>query len=82
MGTKDPAVLEALAVQEAFSWIKDRGKSHFKIESNCLNVVQSINSHLSLNPTFGLVVDDCRILLASLDFVRVVCQKFCKLCCP
>lgn len=43
-GIHDPAILEALAIREALSWIKERGKSCVIIESDCLVVFQQIHT--------------------------------------
>lgn len=43
-GITNLAVFEVLAIREALSWIKDKGKTCFIVESNFLGVVQRVNA--------------------------------------
>lgn len=70
-GIIDPTILEAMAIREALSWIKERSRSSCIVESDCTNVVSAINGSSVLPSQVGIVIDDCRSLLASLTNVKV-----------
>lgn len=66
----DPTVLELMVIQEALGWIKDKYKSHFMIETNCLQVANWIcNREVANSPTRELVLD-CISLLTTVSFVK------------
>ena len=65
-------VVEALGVREALSWIKDRGQTKVIIETDCLRVVQAMRSRDVDFSHFGLIIQDCTFILATLRDVKVV----------
>lgn len=70
-----PELAEAMAIKEAFSWIKSNLWQEVIMESDCMVPVQAIRSNMQMRSPFGLVVEDCRNTLlllnkVSLFFVR------------
>ncbi|XP_030478363.2 uncharacterized protein LOC115695438 [Cannabis sativa] len=70
-GMVELIVAEAIGVREVLSWIKDSGWSNVHVETDCLSVVQAIQGSLSMISLFGLVIQDCKNLLASLYNVYI-----------
>uniref|UniRef100_A0A803R3Z0 RNase H type-1 domain-containing protein n=1 Tax=Cannabis sativa TaxID=3483 RepID=A0A803R3Z0_CANSA len=70
-GACQPAVVEALSVKEALSWLKMRNLSNVLIETDCIAVVQAINSSVALPYVFGLFVQECQSILSILHNVSV-----------
>ncbi|XP_060974706.1 uncharacterized protein LOC133039775 [Cannabis sativa] len=64
-GNYKAEVVEALRVKEALSWIKDKGWSKIEVETDSLLTVQAIFSKQQMSSIFGLVTNDCKILLSS-----------------
>ncbi|KAM6570094.1 hypothetical protein CsatB_018079 [Cannabis sativa] len=62
-------VVEAMGIKEALSWIKANHWKGVTIESVSMLAVQAIHSTQLMTYVFGLVVNDCRILLSSLSDV-------------
>ncbi|XP_030494580.2 uncharacterized protein LOC115710350 [Cannabis sativa] len=62
-------VVEAMGIKEALSWIKANHWKGVTIESDSMLAVQAIHSTQLMTYVFGLVVNDCRILLSSLSDV-------------
>lgn len=56
----NPELDEAMAVKEAFSWIKSMGWQKLVLESDCLVFVQAIRSKMQMRSQFGLIIQDCR----------------------
>lgn len=74
-GSLDPETVEALGVREALSWIKQKLWKKVIIETDCLAVVQSVRSSISMMSYFGGLINECKRLLeessnVSLIFVR------------
>lgn len=68
-GSVDPGIAEAIGVREALSWIKRKEWAKGEIESNCLIVVQAIQSSVEMISYFGSIISDCRVLLRELKHV-------------
>lgn len=54
----DPHLVEAIACQEALSWIKEKGftKVHLESESDCLNVIEAIKNYkLDLSYSYPII---------------------------
>ncbi|XP_060966562.1 uncharacterized protein LOC133034985 [Cannabis sativa] len=74
-GTYKANVVEALGVKEALSWLKAKGWSTIEVETDSLLTVQAIFSKQQISYVFGLITNDCKILLssspnASLRFIK------------
>lgn len=72
------------------SWIKEKNWPNVALESDCAVVVQAIRSDVPMTFSFGLVVKDCRCLLAQMKHVSLifinrsaneVAQSFARLSC-
>uniref|UniRef100_A0A803QQI1 Reverse transcriptase domain-containing protein n=1 Tax=Cannabis sativa TaxID=3483 RepID=A0A803QQI1_CANSA len=70
-GVVEPVLTEVLGIKETLSWIKEAQWQNVTLESDCLCAVQAIRSSLDMFSTFGLIVKDCKILLASLTNVSI-----------
>uniref|UniRef100_A0A803QEG5 Reverse transcriptase n=1 Tax=Cannabis sativa TaxID=3483 RepID=A0A803QEG5_CANSA len=70
-GVVEPVLAEVLGIKEALSWIKEAQWQNVTLESDCLWAVQGIRSSLDMFSTFGLIVKDCKSLLASLTNVSI-----------
>ncbi|KAM6568954.1 hypothetical protein CsatB_016939 [Cannabis sativa] len=66
-----PEIAEVIGIKEALSWIKTRGWDRVVVETDALVVVQAINSSVHMPSQFGLLVEDCRSILLSLNNVVV-----------
>lgn len=75
LGFAHPEVVEAVRVPEALSWLRERRKGCMLVETDCLRVVQAIQATSIDNSSFGLLLQDCKFLLSTLDNVRVVHAK-------
>ncbi|XP_074346852.1 uncharacterized protein LOC141685659 [Apium graveolens] len=58
-----PVLAEGIAFKEAFSWIKTTAWQSVVLETDCIKIVQSLRSSLSINSPFDLVISDCKQLL-------------------
>ena len=76
-GLKDPFVAEALGCREALSWLKNAGLQRVVVESDCLLLVQAVNSHEENSSYAGLIVEDYRLLLKSLLSLLLTLTKGC-----
>ncbi|XP_030477881.1 uncharacterized protein LOC115694919 [Cannabis sativa] len=74
-GVYPAAVIEALGIKEALSWIKAKNWSHVVIETDILVVVQAVRSSQTLGSTFGLIIQDYRLALLSLPNVHLYFVK-------
>uniref|UniRef100_A0A803Q0T2 Reverse transcriptase n=1 Tax=Cannabis sativa TaxID=3483 RepID=A0A803Q0T2_CANSA len=70
-GVVEPVLAEVLGIKEALSWVKEAKWQNVILESDCLCAVQAIRSSLDMISTFGLIVKDCKNLLASLINVSI-----------
>ncbi|XP_062076333.1 uncharacterized protein LOC133781375 [Humulus lupulus] len=64
-------VVEAMGIKEALSWIKSKNWHNVEIETDSMLSVQSIRSNQIMSSIFGLLIQDCQILLSSLHNVHV-----------
>ncbi|KAL8121302.1 hypothetical protein AgCh_018147 [Apium graveolens] len=71
-GQISPELAEAVGIKEALSWIKDTQYKVVELETDCLQVVQSIRSSTSSISYLGRVISECRDLLASLRARNVI----------
>lgn len=67
--------MEAVVIREALSWVKDRRKDFVIMEIDCLHMAQAVNSLATDDSTFGLIINDCKNILATLQHVRVAHVK-------
>uniref|UniRef100_A0A803PT91 RNase H type-1 domain-containing protein n=1 Tax=Cannabis sativa TaxID=3483 RepID=A0A803PT91_CANSA len=74
-GVHSAAVIKALGIKEALSWIKAKNWNHVVIETDSLVTVQAIRSTQSMGSTFGLIIQDCRVALLSLPNVHLYFVK-------
>ncbi|XP_030502854.2 uncharacterized protein LOC115718027 [Cannabis sativa] len=74
-GVYSAAVIEALGIKEALSWIKTKNWDHVVVETDSLVTVQAIRSSQIMGSTFGLVIQDCRSALLSLPNVNLYFVK-------
>ncbi|KAM6588282.1 hypothetical protein CsatA_010887 [Cannabis sativa] len=70
-GQVEPVLAEAIGIREALSWIKDSRWQDVYVETDCLNVVQAIHCSTEMISLFGLVIKDCKKMLANLNNVFV-----------
>ncbi|KAM6561787.1 hypothetical protein CsatA_031026 [Cannabis sativa] len=70
-GAVELVLAEVLGIKEALSWIKEAKWQNVTLESDCLCAVQAIRSSLDMISTFGLIVKDCKSLIASLTNVSI-----------
>ncbi|KAM6542489.1 hypothetical protein CsatB_006936 [Cannabis sativa] len=75
LGVVKPEIAETIGIKEALSWIERKQWPSVVIETDALMVVQAIHSSILMPSQFGLLVDDCRVLLSSLNNVSL---KFVK----
>uniref|UniRef100_A0A803NW84 RNase H type-1 domain-containing protein n=1 Tax=Cannabis sativa TaxID=3483 RepID=A0A803NW84_CANSA len=68
-GVVSPEIAEIMGVKEALSWIKTKALTEVEIETDSLVVVQAINGSGQMPSQFGLLVQDCRLLLSELHKV-------------
>ncbi|KAL8108560.1 hypothetical protein AgCh_024870 [Apium graveolens] len=66
-GSISPDLAEALGIREALSWLKNTNYANAVVESDCLQVVQAIQSSFICFSYLGRVVSECRNLLVSLS---------------
>ncbi|XP_060959266.1 uncharacterized protein LOC133030514 [Cannabis sativa] len=64
-------IVEALGIKEALSWIKRENWTNVQIESDSLLSVQAIRSNQHFSSNFGLLIQDCQLLLSSLQSVNL-----------
>lgn len=64
---------EAIGVKQVLSWIKLNGWDDVIVDSDCLTVLQAIQSSIVMVSSFGSIIPDHKALLA--DF-RSVCVNF------
>uniref|UniRef100_A0A803PEK6 Reverse transcriptase domain-containing protein n=1 Tax=Cannabis sativa TaxID=3483 RepID=A0A803PEK6_CANSA len=74
-GDVNPALAEAMGVREALSWIKTLSLHKCVLETDSLVVVQAIRSSIDMISLFGLVIKDCKELLATLRNVSIYFVK-------
>ncbi|KAM6584020.1 hypothetical protein CsatB_011022 [Cannabis sativa] len=70
-GSYPAEVIEALGIKEALSWIKGKNWENVVLESDSLLSVQAIRSNQKMSSTFGIVIEDCRLLFSSLNNVKI-----------
>uniref|UniRef100_A0A803PZF8 RNase H type-1 domain-containing protein n=1 Tax=Cannabis sativa TaxID=3483 RepID=A0A803PZF8_CANSA len=73
-------VVEALGVKKALSWLKGKSWNMVEVETDSLLTVQAIFSNQQVSSVFGLITNDCKILLSflpntSLRFIRRSANK-------
>lgn len=71
VGRNDPEVLEALALREVLRWLKDRRRQNIVIDCDCATVVSAINSVTDSISAVGMIIQDCKPLLSTLNGVLV-----------
>ena len=76
-GVIRPELGEAMDVREALSWIKRRGWTNVRLETDSLMVFQGIRSHVVMISYFGSVIEECKGLLNDLGSIGVYFVKRC-----
>uniref|UniRef100_A0A803PV21 Reverse transcriptase n=1 Tax=Cannabis sativa TaxID=3483 RepID=A0A803PV21_CANSA len=71
IGVVTPEIAEVIGVKEALSWIKNHDLSDVEIESDSLVVVQAINGEVQMPSQFGMIVQDCRLMISTLNNVLI-----------
>ncbi|XP_060959373.1 uncharacterized protein LOC133030597 [Cannabis sativa] len=74
-GAVHPGVAEVIGVKEALSWIKRKQWSNVVVETDALVVVQAIKGSVNMPSQFGMLVRDCRDLMATLNNVSLCFVK-------
>uniref|UniRef100_A0A803Q085 RNase H type-1 domain-containing protein n=1 Tax=Cannabis sativa TaxID=3483 RepID=A0A803Q085_CANSA len=74
-GHVDPPITEAMGVREALSWIKTFPWQLVTLETDSLVVVQALRSSMDMISLFGLVIKDCKNLLATMCNVSIFFVK-------
>ncbi|XP_060960731.1 uncharacterized protein LOC133031277 [Cannabis sativa] len=70
-GNYPAEVVEALGIKEALSWIKNKAWNNAELDSDSLLSVQAIKNNQKMSSTFGIIIDDCRLLLSLLKDVKL-----------
>ena len=65
-GLVNPAMAEAMSCREALSWLKSLNIDKVIVESDALQVINSLNGEHGDKSYFGSIINDCKIL--SKDF--------------
>lgn len=65
-----PKEAEAMAVREALSWLKNRDISQVQVETDSLQIIQSLKLNVE-DSSFDLVISDVKDLLCSLSHVTI-----------
>lgn len=60
---------EAIAVREELKWTKEQCWPEVIIESDCLIVLQAINSKAKMISPFGRVIEECRNMLRNTNTI-------------
>ncbi|XP_060959242.1 uncharacterized protein LOC115700001 [Cannabis sativa] len=71
----DLALVEAMGVREALSWLKEKMWQRVLIETDCLTVVQALCSHVKMISLFGNVINECKSVLKELRNVSIYFVK-------
>uniref|UniRef100_A0A803QF42 RNase H type-1 domain-containing protein n=1 Tax=Cannabis sativa TaxID=3483 RepID=A0A803QF42_CANSA len=71
VGVVLPEIAEVIGMKEALSWIKKKGWEDMIIETDSLIVVQALNSSVHMTSHFGLLVEDCRLILSTLKNILI-----------
>nr|GMD23989.1 uncharacterized protein LOC109191080 [Ipomoea batatas] len=69
-GVFTPREAEAMAVREALSWIKDHGYSQVEVETDALQIIQSLKQSVD-DSSFDLILLDVKDLLLSFTDVAI-----------
>ncbi|KAL8130881.1 hypothetical protein AgCh_006983 [Apium graveolens] len=70
-GLRSVEMVEAMAVKEALSWIKNQKWQNVIVKSDSLVVIQAIRSQVQMNSPFGEVLRNCRNMLDDQNTVSV-----------
>ncbi|XP_060974306.1 uncharacterized protein LOC133039424 [Cannabis sativa] len=71
LGAVSPEIAEVVGMKEVLSWIKRMNVTDVEIETDSLVTVQAINGSVQIPSQFGLIVQDCRLLLSELQNVFI-----------
>ncbi|XP_019161408.1 PREDICTED: uncharacterized protein LOC109158044 [Ipomoea nil] len=67
-----PLMAETLACKEALSWLKQRGEQVVQIYTDCQTLRTNLESSIQPRSYLGYVLDECRRLIATFNFVSVI----------
>ncbi|XP_060969704.1 uncharacterized protein LOC133036942 [Cannabis sativa] len=70
-GACQPALAEVLSVKEALSWLKLKNFLNVLIETDCIVVVQAMYSSAALLSVFNMFIQECQMILDSLNNVLI-----------
>jgi ribonuclease HI len=65
VGKPEISEAEALGVLEALKWLQHEQLTNVKLETDCLQVIQALQSKSRNNIEFGIVINLCHSLLNS-----------------
>ncbi|KAM6547674.1 hypothetical protein CsatB_019350 [Cannabis sativa] len=71
LGAVSPEIAEVVGMKEVLSCIKRMNVADVEIETDSLVTVQAINGSVQMPSQFGLIVQDCRLLLSELQNVFI-----------
>uniref|UniRef100_A0A803QSB3 RNase H type-1 domain-containing protein n=1 Tax=Cannabis sativa TaxID=3483 RepID=A0A803QSB3_CANSA len=71
LGVVSPEIAEVVGMKEVLSWIKTMQVTDVEVETDSLVTVQAINGSVQIPSQFGLIVQDCRLLLSELQDVFI-----------
>lgn len=70
-----PVLAEAMAVEEALSWMDNQGWHEASVESDCYAVVKAARSQVPVRSYLGLITEECRATLQRLNNIRLLFVK-------
>lgn len=53
-------VVEAVCSRQTRNWVKEKGRSKVIMESECLVLIQSVNSQANFSSQEGVIIQDCK----------------------
>ncbi|XP_074376895.1 uncharacterized protein LOC141718414 [Apium graveolens] len=72
VGVVQPELAEVMAIKEVLSWIEKNNWLEGILETDCLVAAQAIRSRVQMHSPFGVVVEECRVLLNRLNKVTLL----------
>ncbi|GLT42244.1 hypothetical protein SLA2020_162570 [Shorea laevis] len=68
----EPEVAEACSLRRALHWAQSLALRRIIVESDCATIVSAITSEpFNMNSSLGLILLDCKVLLASFESCRI-----------
>lgn len=72
VGVDSPLMAEACELQNSLQWLKSFPLRDATIELDAQLIVNAINNSEDMLSYFGIIIDDCKSLLSSLDKVKIM----------